>query len=89
MDNEIIIHDPSKFPLAVRVESKGLNVLILRRLGTMVKNASGQNCRWGLEYRWLSQMDEDLCCVLGNDFTYYPTSEVDPTKSLFDQFNLF
>lgn len=89
MDDEIVIHDASKFPLAARVESKGLNVLILRHLGTAVKNFKGQTCKWELEYRWLSQMDDDLCCVLGNEFTYYPTKEVDPTKNLFDQFNLF
>lgn len=87
--DDIIIHDTDRFPHAVRVESKGLNVLILRRLGTAVKNFSGQTCQWEIEYRWLSQMDDALCCVKGNEFTYYPMNEVDPNKSLFEQFDLF
>lgn len=88
-EDSIIVHDSSHFPHAVRVESKGLNVLILRCLSTTVQNAAGENCRWELEYRWLSEMDPSLSCVLGSDYTYYPTDEIDPDQKLFDQFNLF
>ena len=87
-DSDVIIHNPTPFR-ATRVESKGLNVLILRRLKKARRNFSGQLCVWELEYRWLSQMDEDLCCVKGQDFTLYPNSEVNPDMWLFDQFDLF
>lgn len=88
-DNEVMVHDTERFPSASRIESKGLNVLILRNLAEPVKNFNGDICYWELEYRWLSQMDEDLCCVQGNEFTYYMAHEVDITLGLFEQFNLF
>jgi len=86
--SEIIDHNPERFG-AIRVESKDLNVLILRLLINPRKNFSGQLCRWELEYRWLSQMDPALCCVLGQEYTLYPRKEIDPDKGLFEQFNLF
>jgi len=86
--SDVIEHDANRFN-AMRVESKGLNVLMLRRIKKPMKNFSGQTCRWELEYRWLSQMDEALCCVLGTEFNFFPDDEVDPKISLFEQFNLF
>lgn len=86
--SEVIEHDAESFD-AVRVESKDLNVLILRRLDETIKNVEGQTCRWELEYRWLSEMDPELCCVKGSEFNYLRARDVDPKISLFDQFNLF
>jgi len=86
--NETIMHDAERFG-AVRVESKNLDVLILRRLPYAKKNFSGQLCQWELEYRWLSQMDPALCCVMGQEYTLYPRADINPKKSLFTQFNLF
>lgn len=87
--NEVVQLEPSRFgENAVRAEQKGLNVLILRRLKTPVVPLNGFQSLWELEYRWLSCVD-DLYGVQGNEFSYWREKEVDPSKNLFDQFNLF
>ncbi len=85
---DTITHNAEDFN-AVKVESKDLNVLILRRLKEPRKNFAGQSCRWELEYRWLSQYEPELCCVRGSEINLFPLKEINPNESLFDQFDLF
>jgi len=90
VSEEVVQLEPSRFgENAVRAEQKGLNVLILRRIKRPTADGWCELKRhWELEYRWLSHAN-DVYGVQGNEFSYWREKEVDPSKSLFDQFNLF
>ena len=88
LDRSVFVLEPDRFH-AVRVERCEKNALIMRRLDNPVKNFSKQDCLWELEYRWLSREEDELVCVQGNEFAYYPDNEYDESKPLFEQFQLF
>jgi hypothetical protein len=87
MEDEIIdVSD--KFKGCIAAEMRGLNVLILRRLKEPFQRFDGKVAMYELEYRWLSR--PDVCCVLGNEFTYYQGQEIRgwEKKNLFNAFQL-
>lgn len=78
---EIVELEYSHFGVtALKAERKGLNALILWDTG---------DDYYELEYRWLSEEDDELACVQGSEISCWPKSEVQLDKLLFDQFNLF
>ena len=83
-----VTYEPDQWN-AVAVERDGLNVLIMRKCNNPIQRADGKIAQWELEYRWLSQIDPALCCVQGNEYSYWQTGEWDRNKSLFEQFDLF
>jgi len=89
MDYEnYLIEDVSKyFHGCVMAEKKDKNVLILYKLDKPITRFDGKKGSYELEYRWLSQ--DDVHCVLGNEFTIWQRKELDLKKHLFDQLQLF
>jgi hypothetical protein len=79
----------------LKAESKGSNVLILRKLLYPKKGIDGNERPFRLEHRWLSKSieceqdikDQNYVCVLGNDFSLWNKEEFDLEKSLFEQFD--
>lgn len=76
------------FPNAIKAERKGNETLILRRLDYIVETLDGTEATLELENRW-HRPGADVHSVQGNDFTFYADNDIDLTKSLFDQFDLF
>lgn len=80
------------FEGAIRADRRGPNVLILRQLEEPRRPLNGKLSSLELEYRWLSAdtgSPGDLVCVLGNEFALWCESDLDPTRDLFSQVNLF
>ena len=63
----------------VKAERRGVDVLVLFDAGD----------KYELEYRWLVSEHAELCRVLGSEVSHWDKDEVDPGKSLFEQFRLF
>ncbi len=84
------ILDVSDYFDCLKAERRGVDVLILRKLNSPIQRLDGKQARYQVEYRWLSN-PRDLCCVQGNEFSYWLASEIRgwQTKSLFDVFRLF
>lgn len=80
------------FDDALRADRRGPNVLILRRLEEPRRPFNGKLSSLELEYRWLSVdtcSQDDLVRVAGNEFTLWQESDLDTTRDLFSQVNLF
>ena len=76
-----------QFDNCIKAEKEEKNVLILRKLDSPIKRFDGKMARYEIEYRWLSQ--DDVHCVLGNEFTYWMKKEIDMGKDLFEQLQLY
>jgi hypothetical protein len=83
----------------IKAESKDKNVLILRKMREVFQRFDGRKVSYVLEYRWLScyptAEGSEVCCVEGNEFSYWSTRELQKCGALkkhsrlFDCFNLF
>lgn len=93
-DTEVIdVIEADSIPDVLKAESKGKNTLILRKIPPIRRVDGKMACR-ALEHRWhnmeiTADNINDICSVQGNDYTYWQAKELDLTKSLFDQVNLF
>ena len=88
----VSVLDPEALPLcnAIAVERRGRDALILRRLDEPCRRFDGKTASYELEYRWLSQDDDDeLACVRGSEVSLWQRREIKLDAHLFDQFDLF
>ena len=76
-------------PHCVMAERRGANVLVLYKLKDKFKRLDGKLAGYELVYKWLAHETAELCRVQGSECSYYMAKELDLTKGLFDQFNLF
>lgn len=83
----------------MKASAKGRNVLILSHMDYPVVRMDGKRVAYELELRWLSEdpseTGDEVCCVRGNEFSYWSKRELkelgalDPHSSLFDCFDVF
>jgi len=84
---DIVIDISDEFPIAIKAEQSGKNILILRNINPM-KRADGKMATYSLEHQWLRDSG-DITSVLGNDYSYWQKKELNWKESLFNQVNLF
>ena len=84
MDDCEILDVLGEFNNAVKAERKGVNILILRKLDEP-RQMFKYKAHYEIEYRWINP---ETGGVLGTEYTYWNSKDVDLSKTLFSQFNL-
>ena len=83
----------------IKANAEEKNVLILSHMECPITRFDGKRVSYMVEYRWISKSPtedgDEVCCVLGNDCSYWSKRELkelgafNEHSSLFDCFNLF
>ena len=77
----------------IKAEAKDRNVLILRKMKEVFQRFDGRKVSYILENRWLycdpTEDGDEVCCVEGNEYSYWSTRELQKCGALKKHSRLF
>jgi hypothetical protein len=77
----------------LKAEARGRTVLLLYKMSGTYQRSDGRRVSWRLVYRWLSadptEKGDEVCCVEGDEFTYWSRRELNRGGALKKGVGLF